>query len=265
MYHAPKHPRATLLLIHGLGASWKTWEPVVPKLPRDVRIIAIDLLGFGASPKPNWSTLDAKIQADSIVTTLLRRGYFGPLIVAGHSLGSLVAVELARRYPLTVRSLVLCSPPFYRPQADTKLFHADKRLRRLYRILEDNPSSASKMLQFADKYNLWPDTGFAIDGEAGALSFLTALDAAIVNQTSLEDAAKLKQPTTILYGRLDPFVIESNIKALVAANPHTHRVALNFVAHDINKSYASRIAHEITTALDFDKKSHRPDPIQISS
>ena len=47
----PSRPKATILLIHGLGTSWQTWKPLEPYLPKDTRVIAIDMLGFGNSPK----------------------------------------------------------------------------------------------------------------------------------------------------------------------------------------------------------------------
>lgn len=248
-YHRPKNPRATVLMIHGIGNSWKTWQNIAPQLPRDVRVLAVDLLGFGSSPKPDWITYNAKVQADSIITTLLRKGLFGPVIIVGHSLGSLVAVELARRYPFTVKSLVLCSPPFYRPRSKEKFFHPERRLRQLYGILERNPMSSSKILKFADKYNLWPDPGFNID-EAGALTFLATLNAAIVNQTSFEDALKLHLQAHIISGKLDPLIVERNIRYLAKHNPKIHHTSLPFVAHDISKPYATRITAAIVDALD---------------
>lgn len=247
-YHRPKNPRATVLMIHGIGNSWKTWQNIAPQLPPDVRVMAIDLLGFGSSPKPDWITYNAKVQADSIITTLLRKGLFGPVVIVGHSLGSLVAVELARRYPFTVKSLVLCSPPFYRPMSKERFFHPERRLRQLYGILERNPMSSSKILQFADKYKLWPDPGFSID-EAGALTFLATLNAAIVNQTSFEDALKLHLPTHIISGKLDPLIVERNIRYLAKHNPNIRHTSLPFVAHDINKSYATRITRAIIDTL----------------
>jgi pimeloyl-ACP methyl ester carboxylesterase len=53
--------RQTVLFLHGIGNSSTAWSQVVDRLPTDVRVIRIDLLGFGKSPKPKWVTYDARI------------------------------------------------------------------------------------------------------------------------------------------------------------------------------------------------------------
>ena len=45
----PDNPKSTILLIHGLGTSWRTWRPLDPYLPKDTQVIAIDMLGFGSA------------------------------------------------------------------------------------------------------------------------------------------------------------------------------------------------------------------------
>lgn len=247
-YHRPKHPRATVLLIHGLGTSWKTWQAVAPQLPDDVRVIAVDLLGFGESPKPNWATYNAKIQANAIVSTLLRKGLFGPVTICGHSLGSIVAVEIAKRYPFTVKSLILCSPPFYRAEKDAKLLDPETRLRQLYRFVTKQSAQSSAILRFAERYKLWPDTGFMI-GEQGSTFFLDTLTTAIINQTAFQDALKLHMRTYIVAGLMDPFVIARNNRYLAKHNPNINYHGLPFVRHDIDKTFAATIAKTVTDAL----------------
>jgi len=249
VFNNPRHPRATVLLIHGIGASWRTWERIAPKLPTDVRVIAIDLLGFGDSPKPHWKTYDVRTQVDSIATTLLRKGIFGPIFIVGHSLGSLVSVELARRYPQTIKSLVLCSPPFYIPTSKEKFYHPEAFLRRFYRMLHNNPIQTAQLLKIADERRLWPDPGYSMD-EAGTMTFLATLDAAIVNQTSIDEAIELKLPILVIYGKLDPFIIEKNIKYLAKHNSHVALTTLPYAAHDMRGGYITTLARAITATLD---------------
>ena len=42
----------TLLLVHGMAGSSETWRDLIPRLARDYRVVAPDLLGHGASDKP---------------------------------------------------------------------------------------------------------------------------------------------------------------------------------------------------------------------
>src|SRR5438094_99045 len=106
----PKKPHATVLFIHGLGNTGDAWKEVIDKLPDDIRVISIDLLGFGQSPRPNWAVYNAKTQARSVLATFLKLRLRTPVYVVGHSLGALVGIEVAKRYPLLVKGLVLCSP-----------------------------------------------------------------------------------------------------------------------------------------------------------
>ncbi len=39
----------TLLLIHGIGGDWRTWEPVLDGLALNHHVVAVDLPGHGGS------------------------------------------------------------------------------------------------------------------------------------------------------------------------------------------------------------------------
>ena len=245
----PKRSRGTILLLHGLGTSWKTWEPVANKLPENYRVLAVDLLGFGDSPKPSWKQYDIPTQARSVAATLMRQGIVGPVTVVGHSMGSLIAIELAKRGSLVkVRSLVLCSPPIYRPQIDPKA-RPERALRRLYAFAHQHPKSSKKLLQLADRYNLWPDRGFKADG-LSAESFLNALSAAIINQTTIDDVSKLSLPISILSGKLDPLIVEANLRALAKVRANITHTSMTMQAHEITELYAKRAAKIIREHLE---------------
>ena len=102
----PRRSRATVLFLHGIGNNSHAWDTVIATLPDDVRCISIDLLGFGESPKPRNISYDAREHARSVLHTYLSLGIPEKIIIVGHSLGSLVAVEFAKRYPILVKSLI---------------------------------------------------------------------------------------------------------------------------------------------------------------
>lgn len=39
-----------LLLVHGLGAGWRSWTPILDRLAEHREVIAVDLPGFGHTP-----------------------------------------------------------------------------------------------------------------------------------------------------------------------------------------------------------------------
>ena len=76
-------------------------------------------------------------------------------------------------------------------------------------------------------------------------AYVAALEASIVNQTSLQDAAKLKLPVTILYGALDPVVIGSNIRGL-AKNSENIIAKKITTGHEIVGRYVKIVAKEMS-------------------
>jgi pimeloyl-ACP methyl ester carboxylesterase len=104
-----------LVLVHGLGLSWRSWQPVLDALEDRHDVIAIDLPGFGESPPlPDGVAPTPSRLADAVESELDRLGLDGPALV-GNSLGGWVALELARRGRAT-RAIVISpsgleSPP----------------------------------------------------------------------------------------------------------------------------------------------------------
>lgn len=243
-FQSPKKPRATFVFIHGIGASVHAWDEVVATMPKDVRLIGIDLLGFGKSPKPTWAVYNAKNQARSVAVTLLRLRLTQQLILVGHSLGALVSVEVARRYPLAVQELVLCSPPFYAPQRSERkgLPSPDDMLRRLYGFAKRHPDQLLRWSPMAVKLGL-ANRAFSITEDTVA-SYVGALEASIINQNSLRTVAQLKRSITIFYGALDPVVVAKNITGLARDCPHitTRRLV---AGHEVTGPYAKAVARHL--------------------
>ena len=94
-----------LVLVHGLGGSATNWCELAPLLARRFRLVIPDLPGHGHSdPMPAVSGLHAF--ADRVFAVMeAEQGVPAPVV--GHSLGGLVAVRLALRYPEAVPALVL--------------------------------------------------------------------------------------------------------------------------------------------------------------
>jgi pimeloyl-ACP methyl ester carboxylesterase len=108
-----------ILLLHGLVGSQLFWGGPYDRLSRGHRLIAPDLLGFGASPHPE-SAYSADDQVDALARTLKGLGVHERMIVVGHSLGSLIAIRMAARYPDMVSSVICFSPPLYPDREDAK-------------------------------------------------------------------------------------------------------------------------------------------------
>lgn len=108
--YGPPGDRAVVLL-HGYSASIQWWEQVAPRLARDQRVIAIDLVGHGGSEAPGDSApYQSAEQAKAVHNALVQLGVRHAVLI-GHSMGGAVSAELARQYPDLVERVVVSDTP----------------------------------------------------------------------------------------------------------------------------------------------------------
>jgi pimeloyl-ACP methyl ester carboxylesterase len=84
-----------LLLIHGLGGSWRSWQTILDGLALEREVIAVDLPGFGDTPPLNGETTIAALS--DAVTEFLDKNNLTGVDAVGSSMGARLVLELARR------------------------------------------------------------------------------------------------------------------------------------------------------------------------
>ena len=94
-----------VLLLHGIGDSSASWEPLIPRLAERCTVVAPDLLGHGESDKPR-ADYSVAAYANGMRDLLEVLGV-ERVTVVGHSLGGGVAAQLAYQYPERCERLVL--------------------------------------------------------------------------------------------------------------------------------------------------------------
>jgi pimeloyl-ACP methyl ester carboxylesterase len=94
------------LLVHGLGGSWRWWEPVVPALAEHMRVHLVDLPGFGSARGRRFVLADAP----SYLRALVGAVGANRVTLIGHSLGGAVCARVAATWPALVDHLVLVAP-----------------------------------------------------------------------------------------------------------------------------------------------------------
>jgi epoxide hydrolase 4 len=101
-----------VLLLHGFPDFWFGWKHQIPALTQaGFRVIVPDQRGYNLSEKPtSVSSYALPHLVDDIVAVIEAHGG-GPVYVAGHDWGGIVAWELARRHPELVRRLVIINSP----------------------------------------------------------------------------------------------------------------------------------------------------------
>lgn len=229
-----------IVFVHGLARTHKVWSRTIKMLPESSRIIAVDLLGFGESPKPEWRKYNADEQALSLHATLRRRGVSGDVIIVGHSLGALVAIEYAKKYPGHLRSLILCSTPLYKSEPryifnKFKLPDGETFYKSMLRNFREKPDFTKKLNYYARRAK-FIDEDFVVD-DKNMRSVVRSIEMAIENQSAFEWLIETKVPTSLVYGRLDPYVIKKYYRTLAKHNPHVSVYPV-VAAHEINQSQA---------------------------
>lgn len=105
-----------VVLLHGLGLSTFTWRKIVPALAEHREVVALDLLGFGRSDKPQPADYSVTGQAE-VVLRFLEALDLAAVTLVGHSLGGAVALALAVQRPERVARLILIGSAAY-PQKE---------------------------------------------------------------------------------------------------------------------------------------------------
>lgn len=176
-----------VVLLHGLSGSTRWWSRNVGALARSFEVHTLDLVGFGQSKAARPFQLAA---AAGVIAGWMDKAGLERAAVVGHSMGGLVAAELAADYPQRVERLALVAAAL--PAVGLDAFGALATPGELVRALPHLPFS------FLDL--LLPDLL-----RAGLPTVVAALRELLATDIS----AKLNviaAPTLLVWGECDPLV-----------------------------------------------------------
>ena len=94
-----------MLFLHDFPLSRGAWSKQVDEFKTRFRVIAPDLPGCGESETPSGPISVSRIAED--LHALMEHLVTGPVILAGHAMGGLVALAFASAFPKFLRGLVL--------------------------------------------------------------------------------------------------------------------------------------------------------------
>lgn len=100
---------STLVFLPGMGGTTRYWQGQLSELEQDFRVLLVDPLGFGQSPKP-WTKYTVERHIEALHRTLSPHT---PFTLIGHSMGAVLSVAYAVRFPEQVERLILIGLPYF--------------------------------------------------------------------------------------------------------------------------------------------------------
>jgi len=233
----PKAP--VLVLVHGFGDSYFSWDGWVKHLGNRFRIIRIDVPGHGLTRAPDGYVLDSDKSA-ALVDAFAAKLALPKFAIAGNSMGGGIAWEFAVLYPNRVNGLILVDAAGW-PTETLK-----------------NPPLAFRLLRyswgraFLRSIDNTPLIRSGLKGETGNKAAIT--DALIARWAELQRApghrailmsigqgthgvateavlAKIKVPTLIEWGAIDPLINVASAHKFANAIPNATLIIYPGIGH----------------------------------
>lgn len=246
LHYTDEGPRdgRLLLLLHGFSSSVFTWRNARRALAdAGYRVIALDLLGSGASARPNGLVYDTQNQA-RLVAAFMRNLGLDQAHLIGHSFGGRLAMQLALIAPERVKSLALIAPEAFatRRPAVAKVV-AMPVIGYPLTFYSTSPLLVRAGLAYVsyDKAWLTPD---AVKGYAAPLYVKGSVRAQIAQSRSPKDAgdlsvpgnaSRIAQPTLLLWGERDPIFPASDGERLAAQMPLARLTVIRNAGHVLHE------------------------------
>lgn len=212
-----------VILIHGMGASLRQWDFLMPQLANaGFSAYALDLHGHGDSPKPRGAeNYHIEVLYDHLFHWIENLQLERPAILVGHSLGGYLSLMYAFRNHKKVHSLVLVDP-----------FYSPLQLSPLIRYFANNPRFGIRLLdmlptRFLDFTFFWgekvqqvlPDPirhQLALDFKRTSPLFLY-VTRTIRDLTPL--LPRIQHPALVIWGSQDMTLKPSSFNRITAALP----------------------------------------------
>ena len=244
-----------VLLIHAIGFDHRTWEPVIPFLKDDYRLVALDLPGHGESDKP--ATADYSLPAlGRRVIRFLDELEWEDAILVGNSLGGGTSLAATLQAPDRVKGLALLNSVGLRP--GLPLVGRLAFLPLVALVTGYTPAPVMRLgLECArcGWGSVTADRGAyssrylrSIEGRAAFFGTLKKLYG-----TDLDEMAahyqEIRCPTVVLHGERDPLIRLSHAERLAEAIPPAELVRLPRCGHFPQEEQPEKVAAELRKFL----------------
>lgn len=250
---------ALVVLLHGVGLRLESWAPQIEALSARYRVAAFDLPGHGKSARLNQDAPRLGDYADALAASIAALADGQPVYLAGHSLGALITVEIASRYPELCFGCCALSAIFERAEAARQAVMARADALRTAaeqgRVADPEPTlqrwfgdaQTPELARWAAACRVWL-TGSDGHGDAlgDALGYAQAYQAfAREYGPSRSQLAKLLQPTLFATGALDPNSTPAMSQAAAEVCPHGQASIIAQAAHMVQLTHGEPVTQAL--------------------
>lgn len=223
------HP---VVLIHGVGLNKEMWGGQIVGLAPQYRVIAYDMLGHGASPRPQPGT--GLVGYAEQLRELLEHLQVPQATVIGFSMGGLVARAFALHHPEQLEGLVILNSVFYR-SAEQRA-GVIERTRQAAEHGPDANAEAALSRWFSREYQAANPAQIAAIRQTLASNdpqgYLTTYELfATQDMYRAEDLGSIRVPTLVATGELDPGSTPEMARQLAARIPGAQVAVLDEQRH----------------------------------
>ena len=192
----------TVVLVHGAGMDATVWAQQTRFLSmRGVRALAIDLPGHGQSEGPALVTVGA--MADWLAQVLDELGV-ADVVIAGHSMGTFIALEVAARFPKMVKSVALFGTAIGMPVHPDLIVAAAHDIPRAGSLMTGWSHAAASRIGLNPTPGMWMTGGVqALVERSGPGVLLKDLNACVNYEDAEERAGAITCPALVVIGRHD--------------------------------------------------------------
>ncbi len=227
-----------LLLIHGVGLRSESWNGVVKHLSTAYECEMVDLPGHGDS-----DNADPSVSNIPSLTNNLQQTIKDPDYIIGHSLGALISLDWAARYPGNIKGVVALNAIFER--SDAKRNAVIERANRLKSATHIDPS-ITLTRWFADEKT--PEREACREWLTANRIDQYALAYGIFAHSYGADRAALTKmtiPALFITGADEPNSTPQMSREMAKIAPTGHSYIVEGAAHMAPMTHAAEIAAEI--------------------
>ncbi len=226
-----------LILIAGLASDSQSWLPVIDGLSKHNRLIIFDNRGIGRSPLDNKGITVQKMTDDCV--ELMEYLNLPSASILGHSMGGMIAMDLAIRYPDKVDKLILEATSPCISMRNKELFNdwvtylksgMEKELwfRNMYYWIFSpaffkDEEMLNQAVQMAVDYP-YPQSAKSFENQVNAVS--------VFNYIS--EISKIQSPTLVMFGQEDLLFSELETAVLFKDLSNSNTIIIPKAAHSIH-------------------------------